>query len=682
MAFNKAKALQEAERSVAQGKISQAIRLYLEIAQYDPRDLNLLNTIGDLCVRDRNIPEALRVFRKLADAYAREGFVLRAVAIYKKITKLDQNAVDPVIRLAELYLAQGLGREARELYAQALEMCQRTDQREKALEVMRKIVAGEPGNFSHRLRLAEYIEAMGRKTDAAAAYVDAAEVALRQSDRSTANRALAKALELNDTNPRIPDLRDQLAAATAAAPEPASAAKPPGEAHAAVQEPEAALPSPGQPPAETPVPPSSTVAAAAAEPAPSPAAPPLTASGSPAEETVAERAAAFHDVDLSAEWESASAPAGSAEPLAIAEPSTPVEPDAPVEAPPPATAEVSAQPEPSLRPIEVFNYDESRTEIEFYLASGFVDQARAVVAALEAKFPGNTEVQELAKQVEERTRQMPVEEAVADSGRPAEEPTADMTAQSPEPATPMVSEPETAAPSPGEVQPVELQPATEPMSAAPAEHVEAFGEGAPAVTTPEPGLAAGAAAGGDLLQGLSADLEAAWSGLEPEPPAPQSTAEAPSETADVSASLGAMLEELEEQTAETPAQDNPQTHYDLGVAFREMGLLDEAIGEFQKVVKPHEGESPPQFLAACSLLGLCFMDKGMSPIAVKWFERALESPQIDDEATLALQYDLGLAYEQAGNTPKALQRFLEVYSQNIDYREVADKIRLLQQKTG
>jgi tetratricopeptide (TPR) repeat protein len=146
--------------------------------------------------------------------------------------------------------------------------------------------------------------------------------------------------------------------------------------------------------------------------------------------------------------------------------------------------------------------------------------------------------------------------------------------------------------------------------------------------------------------------------------------------------LSGLLEEMGELPAEAAArQDDPVTHYNLGVAFREMGLLDEAIGEFQKVVKgAGKGHFPPNFLQACSLLAVCFMDKKMPAIAAKWYLRALETPSLDEEAVLALQYDLGMAYEQAGDPRTALEKFTEVYSQNIDYRDVAEKIRVLQQK--
>ena len=122
-------------------------------------------------------------------------------------------------------------------------------------------------------------------------------------------------------------------------------------------------------------------------------------------------------------------------------------------------------------------------------------------------------------------------------------------------------------------------------------------------------------------------------------------------------------------------------HYNLGVAYHEMELLDEAIGEFQKVMRAaRKGRFPPRHLETCSLLASCFTDKGMPLIAAKWYQRALESPNLDEDARLALQYHLGLAYQQAGRAETALEHFLEVYSQDIDYLDVAERVRQLQQK--
>ena len=193
-------------------------------------------------------------------------------------------------------------------------------------------------------------------------------------------------------------------------------------------------------------------------------------------------------------------------------------------------------------------------------------------------------------------------------------------------------------------------------------------------------------AGGDALGGLIGELGESLDGIATYVPSARKGAEPapakPAAPASPASPLSGFLDELSEGEQAGTAQDDPQTHYDLGVAFREMNLLDEAIGEFQKVLKgAQKGTFPPNFLQVCTLLALCFMDKQMPGIAIKWYLRALELPDLDEEATMAIHYDLGVAYEQTGDVRKALEKYTEVYSQNIDYRDVAEKIRLLRSKS-
>jgi tetratricopeptide (TPR) repeat protein len=134
--------------------------------------------------------------------------------------------------------------------------------------------------------------------------------------------------------------------------------------------------------------------------------------------------------------------------------------------------------------------------------------------------------------------------------------------------------------------------------------------------------------------------------------------------------------ELGEMGAE---EEDLETHYNLGIAFREMGLLEEAISEFQKVAKATErGRAFPYVMQCCTLLGLAFMEKGQPGIAAIWYERALKTPGNDPESTLALRYDLGVAQETAGELDAALKSFSQVYAMNIDYRDVAERIAALQ----
>jgi len=166
-------------------------------------------------------------------------------------------------------------------------------------------------------------------------------------------------------------------------------------------------------------------------------------------------------------------------------------------------------------------------------------------------------------------------------------------------------------------------------------------------------------------------------------PAPQSVApkaeEKPSSPAEHSP-LKEVFDDFRAELGEMGAEDEDlETHYNLGTAFREMGLLDEAISEFQKVAKATERGKPFRYgMQCCTLLGLAFMEKGQPGIAAIWYERALKTPGIEPESILALRYDLGVAQESAGEPDAALKSFSQVYAMNIDYRDVADRIAALQ----
>ena len=129
-------------------------------------------------------------------------------------------------------------------------------------------------------------------------------------------------------------------------------------------------------------------------------------------------------------------------------------------------------------------------------------------------------------------------------------------------------------------------------------------------------------------------------------------------------------------------EEDLETHYNLGIAFREMGLLDEAISEFQKVAKAAErGRKFPYVMQCYTLLGLAFMDRAQPSIAAMWYERALRLPGVETESILALRYDLGVAQESAGESDAALKSFSQVYAVNIDYRDVGERIAALQKTT-
>ena len=168
-----------------------------------------------------------------------------------------------------------------------------------------------------------------------------------------------------------------------------------------------------------------------------------------------------------------------------------------------------------------------------------------------------------------------------------------------------------------------------------------------------------------------------------EPAARESRAPAPPAKPPAPLEQGPLMEVFEEfraELGEMGAEDEDlETHYNLGIAFREMGLVEEAIGEFQKVAKAMDrGKAFRYAMQCCTLLGLAFMEKSQPSIAAIWYERALRTPGLDAESALALRYDLGVAQESAGDADAALKSFSKVYAANIDYRDVAERIASLQ----
>jgi len=143
--------------------------------------------------------------------------------------------------------------------------------------------------------------------------------------------------------------------------------------------------------------------------------------------------------------------------------------------------------------------------------------------------------------------------------------------------------------------------------------------------------------------------------------------------------LSDILTELQEEDAtEEEVQEDPETHYNLGIAFKEMGLLDEAIGELQKVCHAMDrGRSFSQPIQVFTWLAQCLVDKGAPEAAVRWYQKALELPGLNSDSRCAIHYDLATAFEASGDKKSALANFMEVYGSNIDFRDVASRIKVL-----
>jgi tetratricopeptide (TPR) repeat protein len=201
----------------------------------------------------------------------------------------------------------------------------------------------------------------------------------------------------------------------------------------------------------------------------------------------------------------------------------------------------------------------------------------------------------------------------------------------------------------------------------------AFG-GAPEKEAFAASQSAGATSGGDDgFFDLAAELRAHAIDSTPE-----EAGEAPSGlTSGEEESIDEIFKAFRKKVDQQVEEEDYETRYNLGIAYKEMGLLDEAIGEFQ-----YASRDPKLFMECCSILGICFREKGMSELAVKWYRKALEATGHPEEKTLGLRYDLAELHLERGEHSQSLSLFSEVYGINSNYRDVASRIRELKKRVG
>jgi tetratricopeptide (TPR) repeat protein len=956
MAYNKSKYVDAAQKLLNQGKVAQAIAEYQNILKYEPRDQVTLMTIGELYIRQGETFQAVEYFERLAQLFVGDGFLTKAIAVYKRIAKLAPEEIRPLEKLADLYVQQGVMSEARPLFLQLAEIHLKNNRQTEAIGLLKKLLLAEPDNLRIQTRLADLYQAMGQSKDAVEAYVAAAQRSLARGDQAESEKLADKVLKIEPSNPdaltvkarsqstqgnfaqaaqlleKVPGLEkggeqgellldlyikssswdeatalalrvfdadpknfgltqkvinslleadqgedamkiiervrvpmidagehetvgrllNELATRMPNRSEPfewlvdtygrtsnsfhlADAIARLGDVYVAAGQLERAKQTFEQlverdpesesakrklnsvlrklgllPPAPEeefqeeslsadilkPEAPRIPLRGDQDEPEAQPKIPAVSNEPPLDEETQKFITQSLTDVDLFASYGLTQKAIGlleailrraprhtptleklldfvlgagddrrtaelaarleqihqqrgdernaerfgelrrrfqraaglSDEDIAAVLPPPPAPPE--VEAKP-ITPEVSAVPAPppppqkvsTPEPVEISATPTSAQVHEVDLSdewASLLEETRPASASIPT--PSATESKP-ARPAERAPAPPPSAPSVSEFEIPIETPsteTAHPSAEiSPEiPVAPAASvvtpkapakKPQKPAPPPPQEtefdleQELELVVEAEPL-------VPAHEQRPPVPTGKNAAQAPPAQAGFQADQFLS-DIaneidklgldELAPTGLAatspsktpPKAPAARvSSAKAPAAPAPPqkpapkapspveSGPLKEVFDEFRAELGEMAAEDEDlETHYNLGIAFREMGLLEEAISEFQKVAKATDRGKPFRYTMQCStLLGLAFMEKGQPGIAALWYERALQTPDMESESILALRYDLGVAQESAGDPEAALKSFSQVYAANIDYRDVAERIAALQ----
>ncbi len=195
MAINRDKILRGAEKLVQRGKIEPAIREYEKLLKLNPNDVNTINRIGDLHNRIGQVDRAVELYQRIADSFAVDGFVNKAIAIYKKINRLAPDRVEVFERLADLYIQQGLVVEAKDQYSVLADWYYKNDDLDNAVQIQRKLVQIDPENHMGHLRLADLLFRKGNGDEAIDVYQRLGTMLLDRGKVEEAERLYRHALD-------------------------------------------------------------------------------------------------------------------------------------------------------------------------------------------------------------------------------------------------------------------------------------------------------------------------------------------------------------------------------------------------------------------------------------------------------------------------------------------------------
>ncbi len=199
---DKRKGLESAVAYIQQGKLDRAYEAYQTILKTDPADANVLNALGDLCARMGNKAEAISYFMRLGEVYRDDGLNVRAIAVYKKVLKLDPSHTEASLACADQYAEQGLIAEAKQQFQGIAEHYLRRGSLSKTLEVYEKMIRVDPESRPTLLKVAGILTRPGGMEDSLTHLKSLGERLVRSGHADAARQLYESVLDLLRSNGR------------------------------------------------------------------------------------------------------------------------------------------------------------------------------------------------------------------------------------------------------------------------------------------------------------------------------------------------------------------------------------------------------------------------------------------------------------------------------------------------
>ena len=179
--MDKNKIIEAAAKLVAKGAYDKAIKEYQKVLDADPKDVRILQKMGELYQKKNDNTQAAQYFTRVAESYTNDGFFLKAVALYKQVLKLDPSLMEVNIKLAELHQQLQLMGEAMAYFQIVANHWDKQGDTRRSLDVLRKMVDLDPDNVASRVKLADLYVREGLNGEAVGEFTKAAEHLKRNS---------------------------------------------------------------------------------------------------------------------------------------------------------------------------------------------------------------------------------------------------------------------------------------------------------------------------------------------------------------------------------------------------------------------------------------------------------------------------------------------------------------------
>lgn len=709
MSFDKIKAMRNAEKCLAQGKIRAAINEYKRVVEHDPKDFGTLNILGDLYLKNSEEKEAVGCFSQVADYYNSQGFAQKAIAVYNKISRLKPDSLEVSAKLAQLYKSKGSYAEARFHFKTLAEQYQQRGQKIEALAIWKQIADLDPQDSATYLKIAEVYWQEEQKEEAAKAFAEAGRRLSEQEQFESALAAYSRAMEISrydlDILKGYANAQIKLGYGDEAAKilEEIIEKQPynrdvllllidchidsenPAEAEKAI------IKLVEQEPANYPkflelvkihlkekdLDAAARILSMSSEH--------LLVGGQSAEflefvnEILANNPEHLEALRLSVRYYGWHREEG----------------------------ELKSSLE---RLAEVARLNES-VEDEHYALSQLVMIAPHEISYAqrlqELKIQYGVQENEYTNNLQPVKEEVPqfdsfaiIEDAVEAKAEDVlshefgiiDSNIADLPDEKYFEFSSQISAngtngyehiEQTAVQEVRSEASVELKPADELKLASEIESVEFYiGQGYRELAEKTVGSLFEQYGNRLEIQELQAKVQQTFNSVpivqNVQAVEQKAVAEVKEkvETKDI---LSDFRQELGlEEENETENTSDYETHYHTATAYREMGLMEEAIREFQyaiNLVRADDGTR--RFFQCANFLGLCFMEKSMPNLALVWYQRGFETPDLTDAEKHALNYEIANAYEIGGETEQAIRYFEKIYAENVDYRDVSRRLKNL-----